>query len=87
MERKPQEQKTSLSSKLKEFWILHPNILILAVCAVFLTVAIVILCIVGTYKHWNLYAIFTSSEAILIYVIASFLAILYVFQRIIFKRW
>ena len=87
MKQNQRETKTSLSSKLKEFWILHPNILILAVCAIFLTVAIIILCVVGTYKHWNLYAIFTSSEAILIYVIAGFLAILYVFQRIIFKRW
>lgn len=84
---KNKNKKTSLYSKLREFWILHPTILIIAVCAVFLAIAILILCIVGAYKHWNLLVIFTSPNAILIYVLAGFIAIVYIFQRIIFKRW
>lgn len=83
----PNKRKNSLSSKLREFWILHPSILIIAVLSAFLAIAITILCIVGTYQHWNLRAFFTSSSAILIYVIVGFVAIVYVFQRIIFKRW
>lgn len=80
-------KRTSLSSKLREFWILHPNILIITVCAIFLAVAIVILCIVGTCKHWNMRMLLTSPNAILVYVLAGFMAIIYIFQRIIFKRW
>ena len=80
-------KRTSLSSKLREFWILHPNIIILAICAVFLTIAIAILCIVGTVQHWNLKSLLTSPNAILIYVLAGFIAVVYIFQRIVFKRW
>lgn len=80
-------KKTSLSSKLREFWILHPNILIMLVCAVFLTIAITVLCIVGTCNHWNLRTLLTSPNAVLVYVLAGFTAIIYIFQRIIFKRW
>jgi hypothetical protein len=80
-------KKTSLSSKLREFWILHPSALVAIVCAVFLAIAIVILCIVGTHQHWNLRVFFTSPSAILIYVVAGFIVIIYVFQKLIFKRW
>lgn len=84
---KKKRKKTSLSSKLREFWILHPNILIITVCAIFLAIAILILCIVGTCNHWGLRKLLTSPNAILIYVLAGFIAIIYIFQRIIFKRW
>lgn len=84
--KKPQK-KTSLSSKLREFWILHPSILIITVCAMFLAIAIIILCIVGAYKHWDVRTFFTSPNAVLVYVLAGFTAIIYIFQRIIFKRW
>ena len=90
MQRKNQEQKkqrTSLSSKLREFWILHPNILILAVCVVFGAIAVGILCAVSLHNHWNLKAIFASPTAILIYVLVGFATVVYVFQRFIFKRW
>ena len=80
-------KKTSLSSKLREFWILHPTILIIAVCAVFLVIAITILCVVGIYQHWDVHTFFTSPTAILVYVLAGFIAIIYIFQRLIFKRW
>lgn len=83
----PKKKKTSLSSKLKAFWILHPNVLIILICAIFIALAITILCIVGVCNHWNMRALFTSPKAILIYVVVGFVAIIYVFQRMIFKRW
>lgn len=87
MEQNNKNKKTSLSSKLREFWILHPTILIIAVCAIFLTIAILILCIVGLYRGWDVHTFFTSPNAILVYVLVGFIAIIYIFQRIIFKRW
>lgn len=87
MRHKQQKEKKSLSSKLREFWILHPSILIVLVCTVFLAIALVILCVVGVYQHWDLYTTLTSPNAILIYVLIGFIAVIYIFQRIIFKRW
>lgn len=84
---KSPKKKTSLSSKLREFWILHPTILITLVCGIFLAIAVAILCVVGVYQHWDVYTALTSPNAILVYVLAGFIAVVYIFQRIIFKRW
>lgn len=80
-------KKKSLSSKLKEFWILHPNIIVIAVCAVFLAIAIVILCVVGACREWDLHTLLTSPNALLVYALAVFIVFVYIFQRLIFKRW
>lgn len=81
------DKKTSLSSKLKEFWILHPNVLVIIVCAIFLVLAIFTLCIVGAYRGWDMHTLLVSPNAVLVYVLAGLVAIVYIFQRIIFKRW
>lgn len=85
--RQTNPKKPPLSSKLRDFWILHPDVLIVIVCAVFIVIAIAILYIVGTYRHWEISVMLTSPRAILVYVIAGFIAVLFVFQRIIFRRW
>jgi hypothetical protein len=79
--------KKSLSSKFREFWILHPNVLVIIVCTIFLVLAIAILCVVGAYRGWDVHTLLVSPNAILVYVLAGLVAIVYIFQRIIFKRW
>lgn len=86
-QRKQKQDRTSLSSKLREFWILHPNIIVILICTIALVIAIVTLCIVGMCRGWSLHTFFTSPNAVLVYVLAGLVLIVYIFQRIIFKRW
>lgn len=79
--------KRRLYSKLKEFWILHPCVLTILTLGVFAALAIALLCIVSIIQQWDLHAAFTSPVAVFVYVIVGLIAFVYIFQRMIFKRW
>lgn len=84
---KDPNKRTPLSSKIREFWILHPNVLIIIVCAVFFVLAVAILCVVGICQNWDFHGILMSPTAILVYVLVGFAVVVYICQRFIFKRW
>ena len=76
-----------LYSKLREFWILHPGLLVGIACAFFFAIALALFFIVCDLKEWDVGVVLTSPKAILIYAIGLVVGVILLCRNVIFKRW